>query len=298
MWRSRNHEKQKKWRQESRTEHDGHCVDFGVEGAPPFPRFGPGVDVKHLFLSRGKKKEIREFEDSFIRWDTLSGDPLGNKSAGTCGTNVPLDLVAHVCPDISGLKGPRLGFSSTGAKWNSKVDVLWDIWDQRGTLPARSLGLFVSGGVTAKSTPRLVWRLWRSPVWIGHGGIYRVLFPRHYNINDSFCWVASFRKCITEAQIHSGLFLAFLIFYNRFISFDLQNVYRQRLRAKAAKFLWLRMKIIPSSCCATYAETILKLSGHVTLHFSQWSDTDQSVLTHLKLYFIYIWLCRWSFLGW
>lgn len=102
---------QKKCRQESRTEHDGHCVDFGVEGAPSFPRFGPGVDVKHLFLSRGKKKEIREFEDSLIWWDTRSGDPRppANKSAGTCGTNVPLDLVAYVSSDISRFKRAPTG---------------------------------------------------------------------------------------------------------------------------------------------------------------------------------------------
>lgn len=128
--------------------------------------------------------------------------PPGSKSVGTCGTNVPLDLDAHVSPDISGLKGPRLGFSSTGAKWNSTADFLLDIWEQRATLPAHSLELFVSGGVTAKSTPRLCggpgwtepWRLWSSPVWIRHDGICRVLLPRHYNINDSFPWVASFRN--------------------------------------------------------------------------------------------------------
>lgn len=32
-----------------------------------------------------------------------------------------------------GLKGLRLGFSSTGAKWNSKAGVLLDIWEEGGT---------------------------------------------------------------------------------------------------------------------------------------------------------------------
>lgn len=129
MWRSRNHGKQKKPRQESRTEHDGHCVDFRVEGAPPFPRFGPGVDVKHLFLLQGKRRKSESLKTVLYGGILYLETPLGNKSAGTCGTNVPLDLVAYVSPDISGLKGPRLGSSSTGAKWNSKVHLLLDIWE-------------------------------------------------------------------------------------------------------------------------------------------------------------------------
>lgn len=41
---------------ESLTEHDRHCVDLGVERAPPLPRFRPGVDVEDPLLWRWKEE--------------------------------------------------------------------------------------------------------------------------------------------------------------------------------------------------------------------------------------------------